>query len=356
MSWFKKDILGVDLGARTLKGVKLKQDQSGRVSLIRHFFQDLALISEDFPNRSNRDEALRAAIEVQRLKSSPAAGAIRDTEVMNLSIEFPKMTEKELSKAVPLEVAELAGISLDAYSCDYIMTKSPAENPEVVGVKAYCVKKDLVLEHMMQLKDAGLKPEAIESEMTAITAMLDFNHYLDPKEVVMVLDLGESHVSSALIAEGTLAYTRSHEMAFGKLNKSLSEALGMSYAEAEEAKRDYDFLCTPEDNPVNRIMDEVFTEIFKGIKESIEFYLECNESRGKIDRILLVGGGSQIKGIDKIHQILFRIPTTLVNPFRNIDVFSNLEETEHEEISRVGPYMAAAVGLALQSISQREAA
>ncbi len=356
MSWFKKDILGVDLGARTLKGVKLKQDKTGRVILSRHFFQDLALTSESFPERTNQDEAFRAAIEVQRLKSAYSASSVRDADVISLSLELPKMSDKELKKAVPLEIAEMSGISADDHSVDYLVTKGPENNPEVIGIKAYCVKKDLVLSQIKQMKDAGLRPEAIESEMMAIRAMLDFNHYLDPKEVVMVIDLGEGHVTSALIADGMLAYTRDHGTGFGKINLALRDSLGLSYSDAESAKLAYDFLSAPEETPLNRTMDEVFTGIFKSIKDSMDFYKECVESRGRIDRILLVGGGSQIKGIDKIHQIFFRIPTTIVNPFRNIDVFSGLDESEHEEISKIGHHMATAVGLALQGIPVKGAA
>jgi len=356
MNWFKKEILGVDLGARTLKGVRLKQDKAGRVHLVKHFFQDLAQTSEDFPARVNRDEALKAAIEIQRLGSSTAAGAIKDSEIMALSLELPRMSDQELRKAVPVEVAEMAGINIEDHSCDFMVGKSPEDNPEVMSIKAYCVKKEVVLGQMKQMKDAGLKAGSIESELMAITAMLDFNHYLDPKEVVMVIDLGESHVSSGLITEGMLSMTRNHEVSFGSINEALHAQLGIDYATAESAKLSYDFLTTPEDTPVNRTMDEVFTSIFKTIKEAIDFYRECPESQGRIDRILLVGGGSQIKGIDKIHQIFFRIPTTLVNPFRNIDIFSNLDESEHDEITRIGPYMAAAVGLALQSVTLKGAA
>ncbi|MBU6152768.1 MAG: pilus assembly protein PilM [Bdellovibrionales bacterium] len=356
MNWFKKDILGVDFGTRTLKGVKLKQDKAGRVVLAGHFFQDLSLTSESFPNHSNRDEALKAAIEVQRLGASVAAAAVRDSDVTTLGLELPRMSEKELQKAVPLEVSEMSGISPDDHSIDFLVTKGPENNPEVIGVRAYCVKKDLVLNQMKRMKDAGLKPAAIETEMMAIATMLDFNHYLDPREVVMVLDLGEGHVTSALIADGNLAYTRNHETSFGKINQALLESHGVRYSDAEQAKKNYDFLSTPEENPVNRAMDEVFTEIFKTIKDAIDFYRECSESHGRIDRILLVGGGSQIKGIDKVHQIFFRIPTTIVNPFRNIDVFSGLEEAEHEEITKVGPHMATAVGLALQTVRFKGAA
>ena len=356
MSWFKKQILGVDLGTRTIKGVKLKKGKDGRVSLAGHFFQDLATTSEEFPVRNNREEAFRAAIEVQKLSSSYAATTIRDAEVMSFHLDLPKMSENEMTEAVSVEISEQAHISMADHTCDYLVTEASEDNPDVTQVKAYCVKKDVVLEQMKQLKDAGLKPTSIESEMMAITAMLEFNSYLTPKEVVMVLDLGEGHVTSGLIVDGNLALTRNHEVSFGSINRALQDQLRLSYDDAEKAKVGYDFLSVPEENAINRVMDDAFTQIFKSVKAAIDFYKDCSESGGRVDRIFLVGGGSQIKGMDKIHEIFFKIPTTLVNPFRNIDIFTGSDEDSQDDIVQLAPYMGTAVGLALNSISNEGAA
>ncbi|NDF14735.1 hypothetical protein EB061_05370, partial [bacterium] len=210
MNFFRKKILGVDVGARTVKGVRLRQERDGRVELDGHFFQDLAVTSDEFPVRTNRDEALKAAIEVQRLSSSIASTALRDTEIMTFNLEFPKMKEKEIEKIILQEAAEAGGFAAEEHSCDFVVNPQATDNPEVMAVRAYAAKKDLVFEQMKTLKTAGLKAHAIESEMMAITAMLQFNGYLDPKEVAVVIDLGESHVSSGLIVEGSLAVTRSH--------------------------------------------------------------------------------------------------------------------------------------------------
>ena len=356
MNWFKKPLLGVDLGSRTVKGVQLKKEKGGRVSLTGHFFQDLAKVSEDFPSRVNRDESLRAALEVQRLGSCPAAGAILDSEVLTFTLELPKMNEKELAKVVPQEVAELAGVVLEEHSIDFVIPQTQPENPEAMSVRAFCVKRETVVKQMKFLSEAALKPAAIETEMMAVSSMLEFNGYLDPKEVVMVIDLGESHITSALISDGVVALTRNHEASIGSVNQALKNQYNLGYEAAESAKVEYDFLSAQEDNPVSRVMDEVFTGIFKSVKDAVEFYRECPESFGRIDRIFLIGGGSQIKGIDKIHQMIFKIPTTVVNPFRNIDIFTNLDQNEHDEVVRLAPFMAAAVGLALGSIQDPGAA
>jgi type IV pilus assembly protein PilM len=350
MNFFRKKILGVDVGARTVKGVRLRQERDGRVELDGHFFQDLAVTSDEFPVRTNRDEALKAAIEVQRLSSSIASTALRDTEIMTFNLEFPKMREKEIEKIILQEAAEAGGFAAEEHSCDFVVSPQATDNPEVMAVRAYAAKKDLVFEQMKTLKTAGLKAHAIESEMMAITAMLQFNGYLDPKEVAVVIDLGESHVSSGLIVEGSLAVTRSHGVSFGSVNKALQDQMSISYEQAEKLKSGYDFLAGAEEGNAGHILDEMLTGIVRSNKDAIDFYREIPESYGRVDRILLVGGASQMKGLDKVHQMLFKIPTVVVNPFRNIDVFSSLDEAEQEEISRVGPYMATAVGLALATI------
>lgn len=191
--------------------------------------------------------------------------------------------------------------------------------------------------------------------MMAITSMLEFNDYLDPKEVVVVFDLGESHVNSGLIAEGVLALTRSSKKSFGSVNRELKERCKLNYDQAEEIKLDYDFLVGPGENKtaVTEVLDDVFTDVFKTIKVDLEFYQECAESLMRIDRVLLVGGGSQIKSVAKVIEKFLKVPAVVVNPFRNIDIFSG---GDSEEVAELAPFMGTAVGLALASISGGKAA
>jgi len=343
-----KPVLGVDIGSRTIKGVKLKKAKDGRIHLAAHFFQDLAQTSDEFPKRCNRDEAFKAAIEIQRLNSSQAASAVKDSEIMTFSFSLPHMTEKELAQAVPQEVAEQAQIPVDEYVFDFLSTRQESTEE----IKAFCVKRDLILAQMETLKNAGLKPKSIEPEMTAILSMLEFNDYVSKEEVCVVIDLGESRINSALISEGNLVLTRAKGGAFGLVNSVLHEMKSLNYDESEQVKYEYDFLSVPENqtDPINQIMDEVFTEIFKNIKEILDFYRECPESFGRIDKILLVGGATQIRNIDKIHEMFFKIPTAVVNPFRNIEILSTENTQQNEEIVHLAPYMGTAVGLALAGL------
>ena len=355
--FFNKQLLGVDLGKRTIKGVKLMKAKDGTVKLVNHFFQDLAATSEQFPEKANRIEALKAALEIHKLSSSYVASTVRDSQVMSFLFDLPQMSDKELSQIVPLEIAEHANIIVEDHNCDYTLSPVLSEKPGMTAIRAYCVKREVVLEQMRVLKEVGLKPQNIESEMMAITAMLKFNDYINPQEVVVVLDLGESHLTSGLIADGCLSLTRTHDVSFGTLNQELHEQCNLTYNSAEKIKLNYDFLLPVEEgNKVSEVLSETYLQIFQSVKDSLDFYKECRESYGRIDRILLVGGASQLSCVSLTLDTIFKIPTVVVNPFRKIDIFTAIDSHSQDEIAQLAPYMGIAVGLALASIPEEDAA
>lgn len=349
-------LLGVDLGSRSVKGVKLKM-KAGRVRLVSHFFQDLAETTEDFPENINFDEALKAALQVRQLATSTVAAAIRDSAVSSFQFSMPKMKDKEMRLAVAHELAESAGTDAVSINYDYALVPPAAgTQSDTVEVRAYFAKKETVTERLDQLKRSGLKCKSIETELMAATAMLHFNGYIASEQTQVVIDLGESHIEMGLIIDGELRATKHSRIGLGMINKNLREALGMSYEEAEKKKATYSFSGTEPTGETgaeaNQILDNGMTEIFRVIKEGLDFFPEWPESYGKIDRILLIGGGSQIPDIDKVHELFFKIPTTIVNPFKNIDIFDGPNQVDNDEIAKFAPYMATAVGLALVSIEE----
>lgn len=356
MKWFKRQVLGVDLGSRVVKGVKLKKMRDGRVGLENYFFQDLTDVMENVQDEKTRKEAIQALIEVRKLNQSESACTVQDREVMLLTLELPHMSEKELAEVVPAEAAEQGGLNESEYSFDFLMDQGVQnENGGLVPVKTYCVRKELVLNRMKELKALGLKAKSIEPEMMAISSMLNFNEYLKSDEVSVVIDIGDTHISTALIVGGEVLHTRHHDIAFGQINQLLMDRFSMTFKDAEKAKIEFNFMSPPKDgNPeVNQLLDEQFTEIFKALKESIDFYKETPESYGRVDRVFLLGGGSQLESLAQGMETIFQISAVVVNPFRNIDIFQSKDASlSQEELARIAPYMGTAVGLALSSIEE----
>jgi type IV pilus assembly protein PilM len=356
---FRKPSIGVDLGTRTIKGVRLRKKRN-QVYLDRYFFHDLAKTSKQFPGQADSIEPLKANIEINQLAKARAAVNLRDEDVFNFNLQLPRMKAAEMRCAVAHEIQENINIPVDELSFDYVIAERtglqdehddtlPGEN---VRVKAYCTKREVIKERIRTLKACGLKPCAAESDVLAILAMLRFNDYISPQGNVAVFDLGESHITSALISDNELAFSKSSPIGCGDINRALSDSLLLDYREGEKIKLEHDLdQDAVDDASPGKIVDEVYFRIFKEIKETLEYFKEHLNPECRIGRILLVGGGSRIRNIDKVFELFFKIPSTIVNPFRNIQIYETSTASQDERIGKLGAYMATAVGLALRDIA-----
>src|ERR1700722_7321699 len=161
LNYLKKPPVGVDLGSRTIKGVRLKKIKN-QVVLDRYFFHDLAQPGAQYPDRSNFEanlaERLKANVELNQLTNTGVAVNIKDEDVFNFNFELPKMKDSEMRYAVAHEIQDSINIPTDELSFDYIVADAPGTAlGEKVKVKAYCAKRDAVVQRTEILKHSKLK-------------------------------------------------------------------------------------------------------------------------------------------------------------------------------------------------------
>lgn len=354
MEWMKrlgmsKPLLGVDMGSRTIKGLRLKKHK-GRVFLDGYFFHDLAQTSESYPERSNAQETLKAGIEIQKLRKQTFATTVPDREVMHVALSLPKLKPAELRTAVKHELSEHTGIPIEELAFDFTVQQTQGdEQQESMNVSAYGVRRKVIDELVQTMNGASLRAAVVEPDTLAICAMLEFNKYIDQKDTYIVFDLGERHLTTTLVCAGDIKLSKSTEQGMGRINAALMEKLRISYGEAERRKLKYDFNSSPnaqESAETDLIIDESYAAIFSDIKATIELFRQNLPDSSQIKQLLLVGGGSQTPNLERVFQMFFRMPTSVVNPFRNIEIFG--PQASDDKIGELAPFMATAVGSALR--------
>ena len=93
MNLLKPRLLGLDVGTRIVKGIKLKKKKD-RIYVDRYFYHDLAESEKDYPNESSPTLALGAMIEMNKLKGSASAIGLNDQDITNLI--FKRTIERNL--------------------------------------------------------------------------------------------------------------------------------------------------------------------------------------------------------------------------------------------------------------------
>lgn len=348
MSFFRNKVAGMDLGTRTLKAIQLKKKR-GRVHLDRYFFLDRLLGTDPARDVS---ETLKALVEINDLKGVPVSSALPDSSVYAFGLTLPAMPEDDLRLAVVNEVSTQLRRPEEELVIDfYVEGSDDGPDGKQLRIRAFCSEKGLVQTHMRTLSKAGVRPYSIESEMQAAVAALRFNEYLNEQTQACVISIGDSSTVICFIVDGEIAATHVEGVGLGEINRLLRERLGLSFEEAERRKLAYRFSDDPSTTtPEQEIVEEVVFRIARSVKESLESFQEAHLGL-KLEEAFLIGGGSRFPKLDAVLKMFFGIPTTIPNPFKNIEIYTQPEIQNQIPIGEIAAHMTTAVGLALREIA-----
>ncbi len=95
----------------------------------------------------------------------------------------------------------------------------------------------------------------------------------------------------------------------------------------------------------NAISPHLF-ELAGEVARSVEFLISQRPNI-TVEGVYLLGGGALLKDLDKFMQAQLGVPVAPLDPFRTLDISLLSAKLGREEIKRVGPLYAVAVGLAL---------
>jgi type IV pilus assembly protein PilM len=85
------------------------------------------------------------------------------------------------------------------------------------------------------------------------------------------------------------------------------------------------------------------------ISKTFDFYrATADDNDGSVQKILISGGGSKLKGLPEFLSNRFEMPVERLDPFRQIRVDARRFDPEY--MREVVPEMAVAVGLALRGV------
>ncbi len=348
-NWRTKTSVGIDLGNRTVKALQLKK-KADKVILDKHFFYDLANANPSFPAVSNLGSTLAGLVEVAGFKNLATSSCIDDSEVVRFDLSFPNIPKNEVAEAVKGEVEQRIHFPIDEASIEYkIITDPEKPTDDVINVKAFCTRLASIKSQIQLLEKASLRPESIDIAMLANISTLAFNSYLEDDSFSVVIDLGETRTSIALLQGRTHLLSNIIQTAFGTINRRLAESMSLNYMQAEEIKLRISQAQGEEQTEVSNIIEAVYLDLFRQLQKSMEFF-KASTSGKSISRIYLIGGGSRFTSIATTISSIFELETILVNPFRNIEIFEK-DKQNTEQIGLIASHLTTVVGLALRGLN-----
>ncbi|RLC35059.1 MAG: hypothetical protein DRZ76_01205 [Candidatus Nealsonbacteria bacterium] len=346
----KPETFGLDVSDLSLKIIKLKKKGGslGLASFSEVFIKpgiiEQGIIKDGKALAKIIKEALNNKVRGEKLNTKYVVASLPEEKSFLQVIQMPKMVEEELKKAVQFEAENYVPLPIDKVYLDSQKVLPVQDHLDHLDVLIAAFPKKTVNSYLSIFQKAGLKPVAFEAESQAICRALVKNG-LSPKPLLLI-DLGVSRTSLIIFSGYSLRFTTSIPFSGRKLTELISEKSKISLEKAEEVKINKGI----EAPGVAASLDELV--------EQIEKYIEYHRTHSthehlppdskKIEKVILCGGGANLKGLPDFLSQKLKIQVSLGNPWQNIlpQPLKEVPELPYKESLKY----TTALGLALRGV------
>ncbi len=324
LSLFSKNITSIDLGSYE---TKIVQGSKGKDEI--KINKAFSFITPDnaYENGYIRDEfKLSEAIKGELRKNGIRGGichtTINSTAIIIRELQFPNLSEKELEGLLRFQLGEYLPMDFSKYVIQHkTVDKVQDTGQDKLNVLVVAIPKEIVDAHYNLVKSLGMKPEALDLHSNGAWKFLrhcgNINGSLIPEEkTIAAIDLGYDSTNVTIVKKGSARLNRVIDSGGASLDRNISKLVSpessdlLTYkqriadiSEVDEGYSEQNRYTNIAKTSVENIMDKI-DKVFK--------YYASKELDGKLDSILLYGGLSKIKGIEKLFSGYFNIPATVL--------------------------------------------
>ena len=351
MFFLKKNrLVGLDIGSRTLKLAETIDTKAG--STLKNFSTidiEPGLIEEG----SVRDpEAvsgyIRELFKSAKLKDRNVAISIGGYSVIVKKITVQTMTEDELHETIHFEAEQYIPFDISEVNLDFQILGESEHNPNQMNVLLVAAKKEMISEYINLMKMAKLHPLIIDVDAFALQNIFKFN-YSPEDENIALIDIGASKTSLNILKDNVSEFMRDVSLGCEQINDKIASTVGCTIEETEEIKLGEESdLISAED--LKEIVESVVTDWCIEIKRALDFFYSTYPEE-QISRIVLSGGGANIKKFLELLAAETSSEVEVINPFQNFIVDSNRFDSSYLE--QIAPQAAICMGLATRKIGDK---
>lgn len=284
-------------------------------------------------------EAIKKLKTEARITTNEVAVALPEKSLFTRVVEFPKMSEDELTQAIPWEAENLIPKPLSEINLDWeIIEDEESQKLGKISVLLVAAPSDLVNKYLHILKLADLVPLVLESELISIVRC--FKPIIN-KNSLLIINLGTKGCDIAVVRKGSLFTTRSLPTGGEAITRAISSSLGFDLPVGEEYKKAYG-LSSQVEGKVAEVIEPVMSSILNEVKKAIRFYEEKEQNPLKL--AILSGGTCLLPGISEYFAKNLNMEVQIADPFSLIGTDQQISP----ELKKNSPLFAIALGLALR--------
>lgn len=339
--------IGLDIGSNSIKLIQVKRSNQG---IILENFAMSELAPEAIYEGGIHDteavvSTIKELVDSLQLKSKTVAISIGGHSVIVKKITLPAMSDEELAESINWEADHYIPYDLVDVYLDYQILQTRADQGQM-DVMLVAAKREVVDQYLDVVREAGLKPVAVDTDCFAVQNAFDVNYSLPDNQLICLIHIGAENLNINVIAYGVNTFTRDLQLGGDSYTREIQKQMGTSYQEAEAYKLGGGELggnqIIPQD--VQRILVMMSEQIASEINRSLEFHL-ATSGESRFEKIYLSGGAVRLSILADEVAKKTNTPVELLDPFNSVEIDSSVFNNRYLDDSKSFAPVAFGLGL-----------
>ncbi|MFH1626178.1 MAG: type IV pilus assembly protein PilM [Pseudomonadota bacterium] len=343
-------IIGLDIGTDAIKAVQVTTGFKG--------FKVTGFAKKKRDNKEFQDpvtalsQEIRMMLDEASLDGDIFVSSISCNSVAVRNIRLPFSSLNKVRRVIEYEVESVLPFPLGDILVDFfVVGKKPTDGTDLLVVVA---PKEAVKEHLEIMKRAGIEPEIVDLDSSSPFYCWEALGGVKKEGSIAIIDLGSKKTSVSIIKNGVLQFMRSIPIGGEAITAAVARSLSLNLETAEEQKRKEGIILLEHPDGEHETMEgdgggseisgaivDVLNRLKRDVDLAFSFY-QTLYTEEKVSEILLTGGTSNIRNIDRYFEREFDIKTSVFSPLEYLG--SSVGDIGGDEESII----AGALGLALR--------
>ncbi len=374
----RQTILGLDIGAAAVKGVRMTRNFRG-MRLLDVFDVSVEISETEAPAQGlvgqNQLAALEKLVEEGQIKKGDLiALSVSGDFVSTRALTLPFSDLKKIEQVAPYEVESELPFDLETLTIDYtFLQKTSRQRPDAAGkggqkkethLLVSAIQNELIQSYLQGLVDIGIDPAWVgENPLSLVAYATCFLGLKKGSETeTLVIDVGAVRTVLCHLRGTSLNWVRTIPLGGDDITETLMAFSGLTWARAEARKTEIDLYM---DDPTDEqeiieleALEKGLSALSLEIEKSIRIFspenkqdvppASHNEEQGPVQRVFhLCGGGSGIKGFERQLEGHLEMEAIGVNCEKGGPA-AGIAGIDRVAVEDIAPVYAQAFGLALQ--------
>jgi type IV pilus assembly protein PilM len=234
----KKELIGIDIGATSIKLIQLKETKSGYelVKIGKAFLPAEAKFDNSLRDIPAIAETVRSLIKQLNVKVRHAACSISGNSVIIRKISFPVMSVDELEEQIQWEAEQYIPFDIHDVNIDFHIVGPNEIDSSRMNVILVVSKKEIINDYVAMFDQAGVVLTVLDVDVFAIQNAFEANYEPVHDEVIALADIGDATINLNIIKNGASLFTRDIQLGGNEYRREIEKNLSVNVDEEKKLK------------------------------------------------------------------------------------------------------------------------